>query len=116
MEQQLHTCWSSPMWSHQVTSLMTERQDPTIEESQQPVKWNQLGTAAARKANDEKREEKHQKVINYLTDNGSTSSDIIADELGFSHGHMQHLMTAMYKLKLVAFDKGASRTRYWRLP
>ena len=102
------------MWSHQVTSLMTERQEPTSEESQLPC-WTQLGVVAARKANAEKREEKFRKILLTLESGPQTALDI-SQKIDICHGHTQHVLTAMHKLKLVAFDKGASRTRYWRLP
>jgi ribosomal protein L44E len=113
-QQQLHTCWSNSMWSHQVTSLMTVRPEPTFEESQQPCR-NQLGIAAARKANDEKREEKFRKILLTLEDGPQTALEV-SQKIDICHGHTQHVLTAMHKRKLVAFDKGASRTRYWRLP
>ena len=112
--EQTHECWSSPMWQHQIVSLMTERPQPTIEESQQPC-WNQLGVIAARKSNAEKREAKFQKILLTLEDGPQTALEV-AKKIDICHGHTQHVLTDMFKQKLVAFDKGASRTRYWRLP
>jgi len=112
MMEQLHTCWSSPMWQHQLVSLMTPRPAPVFDESMEET--TSPGVLAARVVNAAKSAASMQHIMNAIAD-GSNTFDTIAKYTGRPRGSIEHALKRMQDRGIVTFDQPQHRgTRYWR--